>query len=243
VRGDGRPRGEGGHGLVALPPIRSTLERWGLLEKGSGRSDVFDRLGITAQKLSLAGKDALGASVDWLAEHPTDLLVLSTEGRTGLPRWIKPSMAEKLAQETRTMTLFVPNGTRGIVSLRDGSVQMERILVPVDHRPQPQSAVEYARRAARLRQGEPVEIVVLHVGDGSNRPELDYPDEPGVTWTPLDREGDVVETIAGAAEELFVDLMVMATEGKQGILDAVRGTVTEQVLRDARCPLLAVPMA
>jgi hypothetical protein len=119
------------------------------------------------------------------------------------------------------MTLFVPNGTRGIVSLRDGSVQMERILVPVDHRPQPQSAVEYARRAARLRQGEPVEIVVLHVGDGSNRPELDYPDEPGVDVDELG-EGGFVETIAGTAEELIVDLVVRATEGKQGILDAVR---------------------
>jgi nucleotide-binding universal stress UspA family protein len=34
----------------------------------------------------------------------------------------------------------------------------------------------------------------------------------------------------------------MPTRGREGILDALRGSVTEQVLRRAECPLLAVPM-
>jgi nucleotide-binding universal stress UspA family protein len=33
----------------------------------------------------------------------------------------------------------------------------------------------------------------------------------------------------------------MATEGHEGILDALRGSVTEQVVRRAPCPVLAVP--
>ena len=33
----------------------------------------------------------------------------------------------------------------------------------------------------------------------------------------------------------------MATEGEQGIIDAMRGSVTERVVRDAPCPVLAVP--
>jgi nucleotide-binding universal stress UspA family protein len=35
--------------------------------------------------------------------------------------------------------------------------------------------------------------------------------------------------------------MMMATAGHEGILDALRGSVTQQVLRQAPCPLLAVP--
>ena len=37
------------------------------------------------------------------------------------------------------------------------------------------------------------------------------------------------------------DLIVMATEGHQGFLDAIRGSTTERVLRQAPCPVLAVP--
>ena len=39
------------------------------------------------------------------------------------------------------------------------------------------------------------------------------------------------------------DLIIMATEGRQGVLDAMRGSVTERVVRGADCPVLAVPAA
>jgi nucleotide-binding universal stress UspA family protein len=34
---------------------------------------------------------------------------------------------------------------------------------------------------------------------------------------------------------------VMATEGRNGFLDALRGSHSEQVLRQCACPLLAIP--
>lgn len=34
----------------------------------------------------------------------------------------------------------------------------------------------------------------------------------------------------------------MVTAGRHGILDALRGTHTEQVLRRVHCPVLAVPL-
>jgi nucleotide-binding universal stress UspA family protein len=55
----------------------------------------------------------------------------------------------------------------------------------------------------------------------------------------LRREGDVVAEILNAAQD--ADLIVMATEGRQGVIDAMRGSVTERVVRDAPCPVLAVP--
>jgi nucleotide-binding universal stress UspA family protein len=58
-------------------------------------------------------------------------------------------------------------------------------------------------------------------------------------WKELRREGDVVAVILDAAAE--ADLVVMATEGEHGIIDALRGSVTERVVRDAPCPVLAVP--
>jgi nucleotide-binding universal stress UspA family protein len=42
---------------------------------------------------------------------------------------------------------------------------------------------------------------------------------------------------------LQADLIVMATAGEQGLLEMLRGSTTDKVLRGARCPLLAVPAA
>ncbi len=33
----------------------------------------------------------------------------------------------------------------------------------------------------------------------------------------------------------------MPTRGRDGVFDALRGSVTERVLRNAHCPVLAVP--
>ena len=55
------------------------------------------------------------------------------------------------------------------------------------------------------------------------------------------RDGDPVEQILAAADELEVDLIVMPTAGRAGVFDVLRGSTTERVLRRAPCPLLAVP--
>ena len=46
-----------------------------------------------------------------------------------------------------------------------------------------------------------------------------------------------------AAEEVEANLIVMPTEGRHGVFDALRGSTTERVLRRVRCPVLAVPAA
>ena len=53
----------------------------------------------------------------------------------------------------------------------------------------------------------------------------------------------MVEEIIEAANEISADLIVMMTVGHEGILDTLRGSTSEQVLRHAPCPLLAVPEA
>jgi nucleotide-binding universal stress UspA family protein len=53
----------------------------------------------------------------------------------------------------------------------------------------------------------------------------------------------VVETIVETAADWQADLIGMPTAGHDGFLDALRGSTTERVLRQAPCPLLAVPVA
>ena len=42
-------------------------------------------------------------------------------------------------------------------------------------------------------------------------------------------------------ELVGADLIVMPTAGRAGVFEVLRGGTTERVLRQARCPLLAVP--
>ena len=228
-------------GWTRYPAVRKTLERWGHLENGSPRSAVFDKLGIKARKVELLGRSPIKATLDFLEENPTDLIVLATEGRAGLAHWIKPSVAEQMARKSKTMTLFVPNSGRGFVSLKDGKISLQRILIPVDHNPSPYSAIVYATRVAMAAGKPPVEIILLHISTSTDMPVTDLPESPSWYWKKLKRSGKVVDEITAAANEFNVDVIAMTTQGRGGIFDAIRGSVTEQVLRHAPCPVLAVP--
>jgi len=62
-----------------------------------------------------------------------------------------------------------------------------------------------------------------------------------VEWKKVNRNGAIAEEILSVAHEESADIIMMATEGHHGVLDALRGSVTEQVLHQANCPLFAVP--
>lgn len=219
-----------------FPAVRKTLARWQVLEPGSHPSEIFQRLGVAAMKVSTRGNPVRASMLQIRQQNP-DLVVLATRGRHGLPLWLKPSVAQAIARRTSAMTLFVPHGCRGIVSI-DGAIQLDRILIPVDHEPNAQEAVIRAVRAAETFGDEAVEIVILHV-NGGVVPHFDRPETQACVWKELRRKGDVAPTILDVARN--VDLIVMATEGRHGVVDAMRGSVTERVVRDAPCPVLAVP--
>jgi hypothetical protein len=57
----------------------------------------------------------------------------------------------------------------------------------------------------------------------------------------MTRQGNVIEVILGTARQADADLILMSTDGRNGFLDAVRGSHSERILRHAPCPLLAIP--
>lgn len=227
-----------------FPAVRETLERWGLLKPGSSRKAVFDELGVRVAKSAIPSRFPAASIGTYLDESPTDLLVVATEGREGVSRWLHRSVAESIARRSQTATLFVPaDSQRSIVSVADGSLTLERVLIPVDRAPSPRAAVEFAARAAELMGDGKVKITLLHVGAEAAMPTVQAVDGEGWTFERLCREGDPVAEILGVADRLQADLIVMPTAGHAGVFDALRGSTTERVLRGARCPLLAVPAA
>lgn len=218
-----------------FPRVRETLERWRLLEPGSPPSAVFRKLGVRINKVSMTGSP-VRATMEFLDDNPTDLLVLATEGRRGLPRLFHGSTAEELARATGIRTLFVPHRARGFVSA-DGKVTLRRILVPVAEAPDPWPALVYAGRAAVLAGGEPVELVALHVG--SEMPRVELPPSEDGRWTTQLSEGDVLDEIVRAADG--ADAIFMASDGRNSLPELLSGSHTERVLRRASCPVAAIP--
>lgn len=224
------------------PEVRKTLERWKLLQPGSAQEAVFEKLGVRVRKVSIPSRFPTLALTQFLDGQPADLLVVATAGREGVARWLRGSVAESMARWSRTMTLFVPaDAERNLVAVADGNLDLQTVLIPVDHWPDSSAAIEFACRAAELMADDTTTITLLHVGEEATMPKVRATDGTRWKFQRMHREGDPVEEIVTAAETLRANLVVMPTEGRHGVLDALRGSTTERVLRRVRCPVLAVP--
>lgn len=62
----------------------------------------------------------------------------------------------------------------------------------------------------------------------------------GVTITDEIASGPVAQTIAGVAADMGADFIVMGTHGRTGLAHVLVGSVAEQVIRIAGCPVLTV---
>ena len=56
------------------------------------------------------------------------------------------------------------------------------------------------------------------------------------------KSGNVIDSIVHMASDMDTNLIVMSTDGRNGFLDALRGSHSERVLHRAPCPLLAIPV-
>ncbi len=222
----------------SFPHVRHLLQQWRLLGPNAALSDLSEKLGIKVVKASLKGQDISREISQFAHEHEADLLVLGTHGREGLPRWLLGSVAEEIATQTWLPALFVGQEAKPFVEPASGRLRLARALVPVDHTPKPAFALNELNRLANLLKPAQVMFDVVHVGenpphilnvaDGSQVPVQCVPGEP-------------VEKILELAREQQSDLVVMPTAGRQGLVEAFRGSTTQQVVREAPCPVLALP--
>ena len=221
-----------------FPAVRETLERWKLLPPGSPRSAVTE-LGIDVAKVIGHGSDPVKGVLGYIEQYGADLIVLATHHH-GLD-WLHKSISEPVARKSREMTLFVPTGSGGFVSLTDGSVSLRNVLIPIAATPQPQPAIAGAVRLIQQLKCESGKFTLLHVGENGSVLAVETPEVPGWTWHKMTKKGNVIEVIVETARQADADLILMSTDGRNGFLDALRGSHSERVLRHAPCPLLAIP--
>lgn len=234
VREDASDSGE-------FPGVRETLERWGILPKGSSRHAVTD-LGIDVRKIVASSKDPVAACLSYLEVNEADLIVLSVHQREGIMRWIGKSVGEPIARGAKQMTLFIPNGIKGFVSREDGSVSLRNILIPIASKPDPQPAVEAVIRLIESLGLPAGTVTLLRVLPQDVLPTVDLPEDSAWKWNRVEREGVPAHVILETADQIHADLIVMTTDGPDGFLDGLRGTTSERVLSRAKCPIGNLPV-
>jgi len=229
---------------VDFPSVRDTLARWRTFGSTAELEERIRRSSVS--KLEVPIRDPVAACRDYTDRNPVDMMVLATEGRSGLSRLIRASRAETLARESKLFTLFVPAEGRPFVDGDTGKVTLRRILLPIDPATDPRPAMLRAVQSAALLEDPSLEITLLHVhaGDAEDTPVTDAPQLPFCQWQVLARRSDdVAGAILGAAEEITADAIYMSTSWQKPAIGRRDLGVTEAVLEKANCPVAAVPVA
>ena len=215
----------------SFPHVRSVLGKWQLIPDGASPADVADTLGLTVRKIEITDTDITDGLFRFLDLHRPDLLVMATHGRAGLTRWLSGSVSVELAAKSAVATLLFGPQASPFVDAATGRLAVERIAVPVDHQP---SASRGLQKVSYLLELFDAEIDAFHVG--SEAPAVVG---SGARELPVRLvSGDVVPVIL--AESGDAELLLMTTAGREGVLDAIRGSTAERVINKASCPVLLV---
>jgi len=199
-----------------------------------------------------------------LASGTTDLLVISTHGRSGIARWRIGSVADKLIRGAGCETLVVgPHAADTEGWLEAGAVQpFKKILLPVDGSELAEQALAATQRFAKAFGSEVHVVRVINVtsyGDGLMMESVYTPQlidtlqeaaeeyvsgmakrlgAPGGVSTKV-LVGSPAMTLEQYAEVNSVDLVVMTTHGRGGVARAALGSVTDRMLGGS-APVLVV---
>lgn len=195
-----------------------------------------------------------------------DLIVLSSRGHTGLPRVVMGSTAERVVRHAACPVLVTRQRPRGEEDRRisGSTISLGKILVPLDFS---DCALEGLAYALSFAKAWVAKILLFH----AIYPPIDFvadrvtgllphlrADEEGAAkkqmrdiMAKISSEeaqcefeitiGPPISEICRRSDRPDIDLIITSTHGRTGFEHALMGSVAEQVVRYAGCPVLTVP--
>ncbi|MEM7201945.1 MAG: universal stress protein [Planctomycetota bacterium] len=194
-------------------------------------------------------------------DREAGLIVIATHGRGGLTHALLGSTAERVVRTAPVPVLSVhTEGTREPLDPR----QVKRVLVPTDFSDTSRAALKVANWFA----GTDAEIIAVHafeppsfpagpfgilaVDMGALEAELRAKATEGMeAWMVelrkvhanargLMPDGDPVEAVVQVAADENADLIIVGTHGHTGLKHLYLGSVAEDIVRRAACPVLTL---
>jgi nucleotide-binding universal stress UspA family protein len=200
--------------------------------------------GVQAQTLVCDGPvvEAIGTK----AGNGQDLIVMSTNGRSGFKRLVMGSVANKVIQTSDTPILLL-KPTDGWRSRGTG---FKRLLVALDGSTYSERVLPYVRLFAQNFFSE-VTLLTVPVGNSSDAYQnqldqylqgvADELREDGVQAQVMVTGNGPARTIINVSQEQMVDLIMLATHGRGGFDRLMVGSVAYRVIETMPCPLFLVP--
>jgi nucleotide-binding universal stress UspA family protein len=184
------------------------------------------------------------AIVSAARREPFDLVVMGTHGRSGWRRALLGSVAEAVLRRVNGAVITVREAGTG------EPPAVRRILCPVDFTATARMALQYASSLSRLFGADLIAVNVKE--DAPENHEVAV--QELAAWLPEDLSArcECAELRLGKhpADEILkfadgsgVDLIVLGAQHRTFFDRTVIGTTTEQVTRNARCPVLTVTTA
>lgn len=206
--------------------------------------------GAAVSTIDEASDDPAGSIVDAAARIQPDLVAMSTHGRSGIQRWVRGSVAERVLRSCPVPLFMVNPTTRSAGDIAS-------ILVPLDTS-ENSAAILDAMLPLAKAFGARVTLLFVDWDDPTDTPGMlerrRAERAADVTkWLSGPRErissaglevqmklahGDVAEEIVKLAQPGEHDLLAMTTHGRSGAGRWLFGSITEKVLRECRIPVL-----
>ncbi len=196
--------------------------------------------------------------IDYAQKQDIQLMVISSHGRSGLSRWVYGSITEKVLRQACCATLVIREQVEQVHGI------FQKILICLDGSEVAEQALE---PALTLAQGTQAEVILLQVAPPTSLLfDLETPDQVQENLAALARDdaeaylqtvveklpamdsaittrtvvGHAADAIIDEAAALGVDLIAMSSHGRSGLSRWVYGSVTEKVLRGAKCATLII---
>ena len=209
-------------------------------EAREGLQAVRDRalaLGITTEIMVHRGEVVHHAILAEAEQRRPDLIIMGRRGRTDLAEVLMGSVTARVIDQSPMNVLVVP---------RKAPLTFQRLLVAHDG----SSSSEAAWRVALIlsRACFCYLLAVCVAQKTADLPDVQEflkrlqgeADREGIPLDTLMLRGNPDEAIIQAANARGADLFILGSRGRSGLTRLLRGSVAEQIIGKARCPVLVV---
>jgi nucleotide-binding universal stress UspA family protein len=252
-------------GFVApAPPFSVTPYEQEAKERVAGELNALaHKYGVPAARCHvLSGAPAFNEICGLAGEIRADLIVMPTHGRTGLEHMFLGSTAERIVRHSPCPVFVMRQRGKNLSEKKAG---YKKILVPVDFSDCSREGLRYAiafagRFGAKLIVLHVIRLPYAYISDlyGIYQPSLlagearkgaarrmqkllqtmefgDVKLQTAITT------GTPTQEICSFSAKKDVNLIITSTHGLSGLKHVSTGSIAEQVVRHASCPVLVVP--
>ncbi len=180
------------------------------------------------------------------ATNNVDLIIMSTHGRSGVKRLLLGSVAGQLVQQLTRPVLLLRGGEETAVS-----TQFNKILVTLDGSKYAERVLPYMLPIAQKFSSQ---LLLLSVPQPNSQETLglqmqhylesmvEFCGKQGVVAQAHYIGHDPANTVIQVSQTENVDLIMLATHGRGGWQRLLLGSVADDVVRQASCPVFLVPI-